>query len=150
MGGKFWFKAATNRKNRQNVTYKRSINLTPYLELYRQEKDLSRFMPFGCLAYMYVHKDRCEKGKTAPRAMQVTARDAGIRWLCNGYQHERISGLQPGESVVSDKLLVWFLTNHSFLQGRRASSSSLTRWTTTLTFYSRSHLPIDSHHVACI
>ena len=34
MVGKFWFKAATNRKNCQNVTYKRHINSTPFRELY--------------------------------------------------------------------------------------------------------------------
>ncbi len=34
MVGKFWFKAATNGKNCQNVTYKQRINSTPYRELY--------------------------------------------------------------------------------------------------------------------
>ncbi len=29
MVGRFWFKAATNRKNCRNVTYKRGINSTP-------------------------------------------------------------------------------------------------------------------------
>ncbi len=32
---------------------------------------LSRFRPFGCLAYMHVHKVRSEKGKTAPRAVNL-------------------------------------------------------------------------------
>ena len=71
MVGKFWFKAATNGKNCRNVTYKRRINSTPYRELYGKEMDLSRFRPFGCLAFMHLNKDRREKGKTAPRAVQV-------------------------------------------------------------------------------
>ncbi len=71
MVGKFWFKAATNWKNCRNVTYKRSINSTPYRELYGKEKDVSRFRQYGCLAFMHIHEDRSEKGKTAPRAIQV-------------------------------------------------------------------------------
>ena len=71
MVGKFWFKAATNGKNCLNVTYKLRINSTPYRELYGKEMDLSRFRPFGCLAFMHLNKDRREKGKTAPRAVQV-------------------------------------------------------------------------------
>jgi hypothetical protein len=71
MVGKFWFKAATNWKNCQNVTYKLRINSTPYRELYGKEKDVSRFKPYGCLAFMHIHEDRREKGKTVPRAIQV-------------------------------------------------------------------------------
>jgi hypothetical protein len=71
MVGRFWFKVATNRKICQNVTYKLLINSTSYRELYEKEKDLSRFRLFRCLAFMHIHEDHREKGKTAPHATQV-------------------------------------------------------------------------------
>jgi hypothetical protein len=71
MVGKFWFKAATNRKNCLSVTYMLRINSTPYRVLYGKEKNVSRFRPYGCLAFMHIHGDRSEKGNTAQRATQV-------------------------------------------------------------------------------
>ena len=71
LGGKFWFCAATFGKDCRNVTYKERIKNTPWGLLYGEKKDVSKFRPFGCRAYMHLNKVRREKGKGAPRALEV-------------------------------------------------------------------------------
>ncbi len=38
---------------------------------YCEKKDVSKFRPFGCKAYMQLNKERREKGKHTPRAVDV-------------------------------------------------------------------------------
>ena len=71
LGGRFWFSAATCGKDCRNVTYKERIKSTPCGFLYGEKKDVSKFRPFGCRGYMWLNKERREKGKTAPRAIEV-------------------------------------------------------------------------------
>ena len=70
LGGKYWFCAATYGKDCRNVTYKERIKNTPWGLLYGEKKDVSKFRPFGCRAWMHLNKERREKGKTAPRAIE--------------------------------------------------------------------------------
>ncbi len=57
--------------------------------VYGEMKDVSKFRPFGCRAWMYLKKDRREKGKTAPRAVEVVnlgfASDLNTSALCEGH-----------------------------------------------------------------
>ena len=71
LGSKFWFCAATCGKDCRNATYKERIKNTPWGLLYGEKKDVSKFRPFGCRAWMFLNKERREKGKTAPRAVEV-------------------------------------------------------------------------------
>jgi hypothetical protein len=142
MVGKFWFKGATNRKNCRNVTYKRHINSTPYRELYRKEKDVSRFKPYGCLAFMHIHGDCSEKGKIAPRAIQV---------IHLGFATDTNTSAYVVYNPATDKLLTtnnWSSTNHFFHIGRRTSSSRLTKQIMRLTFCSMSRPPSQGLHTA--
>ena len=71
LGAPFWFSAMVNGKDCRNATYKHRIRNTPYGLLYGEKKDLSKFRPFGCRAYMHLAKARREKGKDAPRAVEA-------------------------------------------------------------------------------
>ena len=54
LGAPFWFSAMVNGKDCRNVTYKHRIRNTPYGLLYGEKKDLPKFGPFGCRAYMHL------------------------------------------------------------------------------------------------
>jgi hypothetical protein len=71
LGGKYWSSAATLGKDCWNVAYKERIKNTPWKQLYGEKKDVSKFRQFGCRAWMHLKKERREKGKTAPRAVEV-------------------------------------------------------------------------------
>ena len=71
LGSPYWFCSATNGKDCRNVTYKNRIKNTPWGLLYNEKRDISKFKPFGCRCWMYLNKDRREKGKTAPRAVEA-------------------------------------------------------------------------------
>ena len=58
LGGKYWFCAATYGKDCRNVTYKERIKNTPWGLLYGEKKDVSKFRPFGCRAWMHLNKER--------------------------------------------------------------------------------------------
>ena len=67
LGGRFWFKAATAGKDARNVTYKERIGISPYQATYGEKKDISDFRAFGCRAWVYLDKQRRQKGKHTPR-----------------------------------------------------------------------------------
>ena len=67
LGGHFWFKAANAGKDARNVTYKERIRMSPYQAMYGEKKDVSDFRAFCCWAWVYLDKQRQEKGKHTPR-----------------------------------------------------------------------------------
>ena len=71
LGGRFWFKAANAGKDARNVTYKERIGMSPYQAMYGEKKDVSDFRAFGCRAWVYLDKQRREKGKHTPRAKEA-------------------------------------------------------------------------------
>ena len=71
LAGKYWFCAATCGKDCRNATYMKRIKNTPWELLFGERRDVSKFRPFGCRAWMFLNKDRREKGKTAPGAVEV-------------------------------------------------------------------------------
>ena len=80
LGGRFWFKAAAAGKDARNVTFKEQIWLTPYQAMYGEKKD---FRAFCCLTWVYLDKQRREKGKLTPRAkeaMHVGFADNASAW----------------------------------------------------------------------
>ncbi len=78
LGGKYWFCAANCAKHCRNVTYKARIKNTQWGAVYGEKKDVSKFRPFGCRAWMYLNKERREKGKTAPRAVEMVNLGNGL------------------------------------------------------------------------
>jgi hypothetical protein len=64
----------------RNVIFKQSIGTTPFKKMYGMEKDVSKFRPFGCRAYMHLNKDR-EKGRHAPKAVEAV--NLGFATNCN-------------------------------------------------------------------
>jgi hypothetical protein len=71
LGGRFWFRAATAGKDARNVTFKERIGMTPYQAMYGEKKDVSNFRAFGCRAWVYLDKQRREKGKHTQRAKEA-------------------------------------------------------------------------------
>jgi len=71
LAGRYWFSAVNHGKNCLNVTFKYRLGTTPYARLYGMKKDVSKFRPFGCKAYVHLNKERREKGKHAPRAVEA-------------------------------------------------------------------------------
>jgi hypothetical protein len=57
LGGPYWFSETQNGVTCRNVTYKESLRTTLYEEAYGVKKDVSRFRPFGCRAYMHLNMD---------------------------------------------------------------------------------------------
>jgi hypothetical protein len=53
------------------MLYVERITNSPWALLYGEKRDVLKFRPFGCRAWMFLNKDRREKGKTAPRAVEV-------------------------------------------------------------------------------
>jgi hypothetical protein len=49
--------------------------------MYGIKKDPYKFRPFGCRAYMHLNKDRIEKGRHAPKAVEAV--NLGFATDCN-------------------------------------------------------------------
>ena len=71
LGGPLWFSATTHSVNCRNAIFKKRIGTTPHENIFGVKKDVSKFRPFGCRAYMHMDKDRPEKGRHAPKAIEV-------------------------------------------------------------------------------
>ena len=68
-----WFSAVTHAVNCRNATsgFKKQSDTTPHEKVFGVKKDVSKFRPFGCRAYMHLNKERREKGKHVPKAVEV-------------------------------------------------------------------------------
>ena len=71
LGGQHWSCSTQNGVNCRNVTFKERLGTTPYEKTYGIKKDVSRFKPFGCRAYMHLNKDQRDKGRHAPKAVEA-------------------------------------------------------------------------------
>ncbi len=71
LAGRYWFSAGNDGKNCRNVTFKYRLGTTPYARLYGMKKDVSKVRPFGCKAYVHLNKERREKRKQTPRAVEA-------------------------------------------------------------------------------
>jgi hypothetical protein len=55
LAGRDWFSAVNHGKNCRNVTFKYRLGTTPYARrLYGMKKDVSKFRPLECKAYMFI------------------------------------------------------------------------------------------------
>jgi hypothetical protein len=91
----------------RNVTFKQSIGTTPFEKMYGIKKDVSKFRPFGCRAYMHLNKDSREKGGHAPKAVEAV--NLGFVTDCNssGYKLyiEETGSILISKQVRSDENL---------------------------------------------
>ena len=71
MGGPLWYSAGNHGLNSRTTTFKRRLGTTPHEKIFGVKKDVTKFRPFGCRAYMHLNKDRREKGKHVPKAVEV-------------------------------------------------------------------------------
>ena len=71
LGGRFWFKAAEAGVDARNVTFKERLKETSWTRMYGEPKDVSRYRPFGCRAWVHLNSDRRDKGKHTPRAQEA-------------------------------------------------------------------------------
>ena len=102
LGGRFWFASSTHGVNCRNATFNRRVGTTSYEKIFGVKKDLSKFRPFGCRAYMHLNKERREKGRHAPRAIEVINLGLATDENTSGYKFYiessgKILILQPGE-----------------------------------------------------
>ncbi len=81
LGGRFWFCATQNGVICRNVTFKQSIVTTPFEKMHGIKKEISKFRPFGCQAYMHLKKDSRERGRHAPKAVEAV--NLGFATDCN-------------------------------------------------------------------
>ena len=63
--------AANCGKDCLAVTYQSRIKNTPLGAMYGEKKDISKFRPNGCSAWMYLNEELRETKKTTPRAVEV-------------------------------------------------------------------------------
>ncbi len=71
LGGLFWFKSAVAACDASNATYKERISTAPWRQMYGEMRDVSRFRAFGCRAWVQLNKERQEKGKHTPQALEA-------------------------------------------------------------------------------
>ena len=71
MAGRFWYSAIDFGSTCRNATYKQRLGTTPHAKIFGIKKDVSKFRPFGCRAYLHLNKERREPGKHAPRAVEA-------------------------------------------------------------------------------
>ena len=71
LGGQFWFSAALAANDARNVTYKEHIRMTPWEIMYGSKKNVSDYLAFGCLSYVYMNKDRRGNGKHLSQALNA-------------------------------------------------------------------------------
>jgi hypothetical protein len=102
LAGRYWFSAVNHHdgKNCRNVTFKYRLGTTPYARIYGVKKDVSKFRPFGCRAYVHLNKDRREKGKHTPRA--VEAIHLGFASDCNMSAYKFYIPLS-GKCIISNQ-----------------------------------------------
>ena len=86
LGGPLWFSATTHGVNCRNATFKKRIGTTPHEKIFGVKKDVSKFRPFGCRAYMHMNKDRREKGRHAPKAIEVIHLGFATDCITSGYK----------------------------------------------------------------
>ena len=70
MGGPLWYSAGNQGLNSRNATFKRRLGTTPHEKIFGVKKDVTKFRPFGCRAYIHMDQDRREKGKHVPKAIK--------------------------------------------------------------------------------
>ena len=100
LGGPLWFSAVNHGMNSRNETFKRRLGTTPHEKVFGVKKDVSKFRPFGCRAYMHLNKDRREEGKHVPKAVEVIHLDFESDLNTSGYRF-LIEG--TGKIVVSNQ-----------------------------------------------
>ncbi len=61
----------TQTTDARHVTFKECIGMPPYQAMYGEKRDDSDFRAFGCRAWVYLDKQRQEKGKHMPRAKEA-------------------------------------------------------------------------------
>ncbi len=72
LGCRFWFRAALAACDARNATDKERIGTTPWRRMHGEMRDVSRFLAFGCRAWVYLDADRREKGKHTARAVEAS------------------------------------------------------------------------------
>ncbi len=71
LGGRFWSRASTAGTDASNVTFKERISMTPYQAMYGEKKDVSDHLAFGCRDWVYLDKQRREKGRHTSKAKEA-------------------------------------------------------------------------------
>jgi hypothetical protein len=66
LGARFWFKAASAGKDARNVTFEERIRM-----MHSGKRGFSDLRTFGCRTWVYLDKQRREKGKHTPRAKEA-------------------------------------------------------------------------------
>jgi hypothetical protein len=66
LAGRYWFSVVNHGKNCRNFTAKYRLGTTPYARLHGMKKDVSKFRPFECKAYVHLNKESREKRKHTP------------------------------------------------------------------------------------
>ncbi len=127
--GKYWFCAATYGKDCQNVTCKERIKNTPWGLLYGGKKDVSKFRPFGFRAWMHLNKEQREKGKTAPRAVEVVNLGFATDLNTSAY---KVLIRATGQVMTTNQLDF----DESFFPFRASSSNSWMKAMMRSTYYS--------------
>jgi hypothetical protein len=104
LGGRYWFSAVTHAVNCRNATFKKRIGTTPHEMVFGVKKDVSKFRPFCCQAYVHLNKERREKGRHAPRA--IKAINLGIATDANtsGYKFY-MEATASGKTIISNQAI---------------------------------------------
>ena len=78
--------AGNHGMNSRNTTFKRRLGTTPHEKIFGIKKDVTKFRPFGCRAYMHLNKDQREKGKHVPKAVELIHLGFATDLNTNGYK----------------------------------------------------------------
>ena len=58
LAGRFLYSATDFGRSCRNATYKQRLGTTPHAKIFGIKKDVSKFRPFGCRAYLHLNKKR--------------------------------------------------------------------------------------------
>ncbi len=74
--------------NCRNATFKKRLGTIPHEKVYGVKKDVSKFRPFGCRAYMHLrlNKDRRDPGCHAPKAVEAINLGSATDRNTSGYK----------------------------------------------------------------
>jgi hypothetical protein len=84
-----WEDAVLHANYIRNRVWTRVLSVTPYEKFWNKKPDLSRLRPFGCLVYVFIHKEQ-RVGKFSARALPGVM--MGISDQYSGYKIQMLDG----------------------------------------------------------
>ena len=126
LAGRFsgWYSATDFGRAYRDATYKQRLGTTPHAKMFRVKKDVSKFRPSRCRAYLHLNKERQEPGKHAPRAVEAIHLGFASDMSCHKFWVLSTSQLVHINQAKYDEDLSPY-RNKEMIEGRLAEDSDM-------------------------